>query len=117
MSSDQNIAPIVRRKWLSQDKQCHYDAWKKSSLSRSKYCREHHIPISLFSKWVKKFENKKVSPLAFIPVETHSAPSSSDVSMELKFSNGLQCRFTCVTNVSLVLEIIQGINDVITHSK
>ena len=117
MSSDQMVAPIIRRKWLPEDKQRYYDAWKKSSLSQNKFCQENNVPISLFSKWVKKFEDKKTQPMAFVPVETPSITSSCGVNMELKFSNGLQCRFTSIVNAALILEIIRGINDVIAHSK
>lgn len=52
-----------RRFWMA-----HHQAWKKSGLSQSEYCRRQNLKISQFGYWKRKFAKEAESNTLFVPV-------------------------------------------------
>jgi len=97
-----------------EEKRRHYEAWKSSGLSRSAYCKQAHLAPSVFCKWVRDFEDKPPMSFVQIPVDAnprHAPPPG----IEIKFINGLQCRFTHVQDVKLLVQWVEALQHVTGH--
>lgn len=73
-----------RTKWRH-----HIDACKKSGLSQTAYCREHHLNKSTFFRWKKKLSRMQQlsTPVSLVPIQIQSAHSKSDTPINLVIDN------------------------------
>lgn len=92
--------------------------WKASKLSRSEFSRRQGLCIQTFCHWVKQHKgNLKIkSPLSFIPLKASKPNHYSETQyVEIKFANGLQCRFSMNSDIKQIVhmtkELINVIND------
>lgn len=53
----------------------HIGAWKKSGLSQIDYCKRNNLSRHRFTYW-KNRDNKKPTPMTFIPVLSKASPPS-----------------------------------------
>jgi transposase-like protein len=107
----------LRRHLPKEEKQKLIDKWKASKLTRSQFCQQEGLSSQMFSKWLKSLElvNTKL-PVSFISMKTNSHIQSLDERcVEVKFPNGLQCRFSKSIDVSVIIQIAQGLANVISH--
>jgi hypothetical protein len=94
--------------WLS-----HYEGWKKTSLSKTEYCRRHDLVKDNFYYWchrIEKAQRAKVTP-SFIPVITEK-PShviTEKVTVELSLASDIQLQLTLTPK--LLFTLIKELRD------
>lgn len=86
------LTPLAK-KYNKAERQTHCEAWKKSALSMSEYCRQSGLALSTFNKWLHRANPKKIIQ----PSSVKRAPITTDPSyagIEIVLVSGLRVRFT-----------------------
>jgi transposase-like protein len=104
-----------KRYFSQEDKQNLYIQWKASGLNRTRFCREHDLVASAFSKWCKQLHsNKKISTPENNWIPVVSKEISSEPQKEVTFIN---LNIPNITNVLLFalfcILFIRGLFDAI----
>lgn len=109
----------TKRHWTSTEKASYYQRWKTSGLSLRAFCSQQKIAPSSFYHWVRK-TGRPPKTKTFIPVNTNKAlslPAAKVPDIEIRIPNGIHCRFSHVTDVILMRELIKELVDVIDDPK
>jgi hypothetical protein len=68
-----------------------YRAWKKSSMSKARFCKERGLVVDHFYYWSRRFEtqNRVSSPSGFIPIVSPKAKVDEEklILLELQLPN------------------------------
>lgn len=100
------------RYYSEQEKRDHYDAWKRSSLSQSKYCQEVGLSVTTFWSWTQR-EQKSPQLKKFIAVKPVNSPTerieSSEI-MELSLASGIRLRLKRPGQLSELTALIKSLN-------
>lgn len=113
-----------------EDKKQFYHHWKKSGLSRNKFCREHKLTLASFCSWVNRFEAEARSSVsvapsssAFVPLAMMktTVPHTTDLgikqTVEMTLPNGFVCSFSGVLDAHFMAQLIQELAHGIRHSQ
>jgi len=99
------------RKHSSQEeKKAYYHAWKKSTLSKPEFCRQHQLCVKTFYRWVKKIESKASisSRPQLLPVKPSSdlnTPSDKGDLIQLLLPNGYCLRFKLRSGINNIAHL------------
>lgn len=86
-------------------RQQHIEAWQKSGLSRSAYCRLHGLHATTFSGWVRRYTAPASGRgLGLIPVEVQR---EADAGLVLRLSGGTQLALPATVSPRWLAELLQ----------
>lgn len=104
------------KKRSPEEKLAHCKAWHQSGLSRSAYCQREGLSLPTLCSWLKRAALTKKSPSAmrFVAASLNETSHKEEQILEVRLTNGLQCRFPRVVNVKQICEIIEGLQHVTT---
>lgn len=106
------------QRWTRDEIKILIATWKASKLSRSEFCRREGLCIQTFCNWVKQLEEnpKTKSPMSFVPIQTSKQYQNSEPQyIDIKFPNGLQCRFSMNSTIKQIAQITKELMNVISH--
>jgi hypothetical protein len=94
--------------------------WRASKLSRSEFCRREGLSIQTFCYWLQRNEENtkkaKKSPIPFVPMQTAKHQQTNETHyIDIKFPNGLQCRFAMNSDIKRIAQITKELVNVISH--
>lgn len=103
------------RKWSKEEKLAHCKAWQQSGLSRSAFCRQENLSLPTLCSWLKRqgLTKKSSTAMKFIAALRQEPPYKEEQILEVRLTNGLQCRFSRIINVKQICEVIEGLHHVI----
>ena len=106
----------VTRKWSIEEKSAHCQSWRQSGLSRSAFCQREGLSLPTLCSWLKRqAPAKKLPPgLKFMPASLNESFLKEEPILEVRLTNGMQCRFLHIINVKQICEIIEGLQHVTT---
>jgi transposase-like protein len=117
--STESKSNVTRKKRRTQ-KEIKYliDNWLASKLSQSEFCRREKLNFQTFYDWVKKYkDNPKAKPksaMSFMPLQTPKIHQDIEShSIEIKFANGVQCRFSMNSDIKQIARLTKELVDVI----
>ena len=101
-----------------EEKHNYYQAWRKSGLSQTQFCKENNLPIQTFSSWVRQTEKGPVPRMSFVPLQVVPKEKIDVEKIEIQFSNGVMCRMTDVSDTKKVVTLVKELHDAfVTDSK
>jgi transposase-like protein len=107
----------VIKKWSAAEKLAFCKSWKQSGLSRSAYCRREGLSLPTLCTWLKRQTSEKKPPAAVKFIGAAPVPAIQPLeeqSLEVKLTNGLQCRFSRVVSIKQICQVIEGLQHVTT---
>lgn len=81
-------------KYQRRDRACwqtHIQAWKKSGLSQTEYCRQNNISLSSFTNWKSKISSEVFRDQAFVELR-HDNLSNQQNCIEFVVDNDLSIK-------------------------
>ena len=81
----------------------HLNAWKKSGLNQTEYCKRHQLSRSCFYQWKGKLKPNRLIPVKLKPDNTVLSHSNNNDLLEITLANGLSCRFPVHSNPESIL--------------
>ena len=91
---------------LSKAKQDHVEAWQRSGLTKSAYCRAQGLNAKTFSRWCQLAQASAVPPAKLFPVEIEPAANLS-ASIILKLASGDVLELPVSSSASWLRELLQ----------
>jgi hypothetical protein len=89
-------------------------AYKLSGMSKPAYCDKEGLSTQQFSYYYARLkeEDKTFSnaPLLFAPVEITQKNNVSTDIIQIIFPNGMQCKFSCYLDASLIKNILGAVS-------
>lgn len=106
------------KRFLSaQARRVHVKAYQVSGESIIAYCEKHHLALSTFKSWVRKYGEKKISP-AFIPVIRKTTDKTEEAApIHCQFRNveihlnGIKVVISEVIDFHAFTQFIKGLSD------
>lgn len=102
---------ILRKKYSAEEKAKYCGEWQESGLSRNEFCRERRLPLATFCTWLTRAKRKVDSKFSFIPIKT-KCEERTDAVIEIKWPNGLLCRFPDKLDTRQVSLLIKELHDI-----
>ena len=91
----------------SKQRQQHVEAWERSGLSRSAYCRLHGLNKTTFSRWVRRQASAVVMPApGLIPVEV-KREVAADAALVLRLTGGAQLELSAAVSPAWLAELLR----------
>ena len=91
----------------SKQRQQHVEAWERSGLSRSAYCRLHGLNKTTFSRWVRRQASAVVMPApGLIPVEV-KREAATNVAMVLRLAGGARLELPAAVSPGWLGELLR----------
>jgi hypothetical protein len=87
----------------------HFLTWKKSGLSKSKYCQENSLSYHGFNYWVKKFSSEKPidsSENKFLILHPESAKDNSGKFLEIHYPSGIKLILPASIDLSFLKNLL-----------
>lgn len=118
MEANQTSSATKSRKRRSaQEKLAYCEAWQRSGLSRSEFCQREGLALPTLCAWLKKHLTTAILPpqaLQFTAVPEVTLKQPEEQMLEIKLTNGLQCRFSRIVDIKQLCKIIGGLQRVTT---
>lgn len=106
VNSELKISSKAKR-YSDEDRAHHLEAWKKSGMSMSEYCKDKDITVSTLSKWKQCTNQAKTQ---FKPVTLSSAAFyNQNGTIEIFIDNRIKIRLPTTTNVSMIINIVRSL--------
>lgn len=106
------IRKAIRQR-TAEEKEGYCRTWEGSGLSLSAFCRREGLSVPTFHGWIarrKKVANSPSASIKFSSIPIQPSAPEEHQTLEVKFPNGLQCRFSRVTNARQICDIIRGLH-------
>jgi transposase-like protein len=115
--SDESAPHAATEKTFSeQEKRDYYKAWESSGMHKSRFCKEHGLPVDAFYCWHKMFRKRSLSAESkqFSPVIIkHTSPNLQQnmTQLELQLPNQTKLLITLRENqlVSFIQELCHAV--------
>ena len=103
-----------RRNINQEDRTFHVENWQKSGLSMNKYCQQHNLALSSFSKWSRTNEASKSTfkPMIVKSLPSFKNPDSSNF-IEIFIREQIKLRLPNTTEASLIINIVKGLSNAV----
>jgi hypothetical protein len=101
-----------KRKWTKEEKQSHYKQWKVSGLSQTAYCKQKGLSIKTFGHWVQIKEKEQPNNFSLVGITNPVNIKKLEAFVEIKWSNGIECRFPEGIGWERIMEVIRGVHHV-----
>ncbi len=100
----------LKRKFSIEERRDHYQAFKKSGMSHTAFCRASGISKSALYVWKKEFQGGghfNFSPLVLAELARESVQGSDAVSLEIRLANQVQLHMRLPRDqlISLIREL------------
>lgn len=112
------IRKVTNRTWEEKKALC--EEWKKSVKTKSKFCKEHAIPLATFFPWCNRLwpvTKKERSNIVPVKIKSTNLPflevSSEQTPIELILVNGATVRFKLT--IKNLVPFIQELSHAITN--
>ena len=106
MSPSLSKREINRQRWHD-----HVNAWKTSNQSQKAFCKDHHLGLASFQRWLRIFKAKETEgvtahpePVSFLPVIVRETDSSS---LTIQIRDDLRIQVPPGFNPELLQQVVQ----------
>lgn len=111
--TDQVAVKIRRRrprfKTSATNRRYHAENWRNSGLNKTAYARQHNIPMSCLSKWVKDTEHAGLTFKAAKIIQPSPLQPSAAEGIEIFVGQSIRVKITGICEPALIVGIVEGL--------